>query len=228
MYVNRRYMVEFIDGRVYAPGAQNKLEDAIYVTHTKLEYVAMMRATALIDLLISIPWRLLSGKGAELDDWSPFSQGLVLDMLDKLSEKVVHNGSVLLDSRLDIWGEFTKKEPKFQKYFDFLKTDTIRAPDGKTKHEWYTKALKECLDPTDSTNAATRGLTIEYLQSMFAAGIRKLHDNRTVLPKYLTSEDGEFSFGKQAQGHADGKGCETTNDKFSESVFGTPQPTLAQ
>ena len=104
-----------------------------------------------------------------------------------------------------------------------LQADTIRAPDGKTQHAWYTLALAEVLDPTDETNQATRDLTIEYLQSMFAAGIRKLHDNRTVLPKYLTSEEGELSFGKQAQGHADGKGCETTNDKFSESVFGTPR-----
>ena len=121
MYVNRRYMVEFIDARVFSAGAQNKLEDSIYVTHTKLEYVAMMRTNALIDLRISIPWRFLSGSGADLDDWSPFSQGLVLDMLDKLSERIAHNGAVLLDPRLDIWGDFVVQEPKFQAYLDYLK-----------------------------------------------------------------------------------------------------------
>ena len=48
-----------------------------------------------------------------------------------------------------------------------------------------------------------------------------MHDPRTVLPQYLSSQDGAQSFSKQAQGHADSIGCECNNDKFSESVFGT-------
>ena len=221
MYVNRRYMVEFLDKRVYGVAShENKLEDAIYVTHTKLEYVAMMRANCVIDLRISLPWRFLSGKGADLDNWSPFSQGIVLDLINNLSERVSQDPSILLDPRTDIWKDIKATEPKFKEYFDHLEADTILAPDGKTKHKWYTLALAEALDPADETNRATRDLTLEYLRTMFTGGYAKLHDNRTVLPQYLTSEDGALSFGNQAQGHADGKGCETTNDKFSESVFG--------
>ena len=222
MFINRRYEVEYLDARVYASDHKNILEDAMYVTRTKLECVAEMRANALIDLRISRPWRWLCGKGAEqLVDWSPYSQGLVLDMLEELSLRIARDGSVLLESQLDIWKEFRLKEPKFQEYFDHLEHDTVMAPDGKTKHEWYTLALKEVLDPTDATNARTRNLTIRYIQAQLQAGIRKLHDSRTVLHEYLTSQDGELSFSKQAQAHTDSRGCETTNDKFAESVFGT-------
>ena len=79
MFVNRRYEVEYLSMRVYSGDHSNILEDAIYVTRTKLECVAEMRANAIIDLRISRPWRWLCGKGAELVDWSPYSQGPVLD-----------------------------------------------------------------------------------------------------------------------------------------------------
>ena len=142
-------------------------------------------------------------------------------MIEELAERVARDGSVLLDAQLDIWKDFRLKEPKFQEYFDHLQEETRVAPDGKTKHKWYKLALEELLDPTDVTNARTRDLTIRYLQAQFSAGVRKLHDPRTIIPKYLTSQEGELSFSKQAQGHADGRGCEMTNDKFAESVFGT-------
>ena len=203
MYVNRRYMVDFLDLRIYGTADhQNKLEDAIYVTHTKLEYVAMMRANAVVDLIISVPWRFLSGKGADLDDWSPFSQGIVLDLINDLSERVVNDPSILLDARLDLWKDIKATEPKFQAYFDHLQADKVLAPDGKTKHQWYKLALAEVLDPEDETNRKTRDLTVEYLRAMFTGGHAKLHDNRTVIPQYLTSENGALSFGNQAQGHA--------------------------
>ena len=221
MYINRKYEIEFLNARIYSGDHQNILEDAIYVTRTKLECVAEMRANAIIDLRITRPWRWLCGKGADLVDWSPLSQGLVLEMIEELSERIARDGSVLLDLRLDIWKDFRRKEPKFQEYFDHLEVEKRMAPDGKTPHAWYKLALQEALDPTDATNVCTRDLTIRYLQAQFAAGIRKLHDPRTVIPKYLSSQDGELSFSKQAQAHADGRGCEGTNDKFAESVFGT-------
>ena len=175
MYVNRRYMVEFLDKRIYGvANHENKLEGSIYITHTKLEYVAMMRANAVIDLRISIPWRFLSGKGAELDDWSPFSQGIVLDLINDLTSRVTRNPSILLDPREDIWKDIKATEPTFRAYFDHLEADTVMAPDGKTKHKWYTLALNEALDPADETNQATRDLTLEYLRVMFTGGHAKL------------------------------------------------------
>ena len=48
-----------------------------------------------------------------------------------------------------------------------------------------------------------------------------MHDERTVLPSNLTSQDGALSASKVGRAHADTIGCENTNDRFSESVFGT-------
>ena len=94
------------------------------------------------------------------------------------------------------------------------------SPDGKHKYPQYKLALDELLNPTDETNIRTRALTIEYLQVQCRAGIVKMHDTRTVLPEYLTSQDGAKCWAKVTQGHADTKGTEANNDKFSESVFG--------
>ena len=84
------------------------------------------------------------------------------------------------------------------------------------------RALAEVLTPIDPTNASARvtALTHEYLQVQCRAALTKMHDQRTVLPQYLSSQDGALSFNKQAQAHADTQGCEATNDKLSESVFG--------
>lgn len=82
MYVNRKYMVEYLAQRVHEPGHSNVLEDFLYKSHLTTEYLAMMRANALIDLRISRPMRWLCGKGAELVDWSPFKMGLVLEKLE--------------------------------------------------------------------------------------------------------------------------------------------------
>ena len=61
MYMNVEYIIEFLHPRVHAQGHSNILEDFIYVTHTKVEYVAMMRANAAIDLLLARPMRYLAG-----------------------------------------------------------------------------------------------------------------------------------------------------------------------
>lgn len=57
MYVNRKFFVEFLHDRVYAPGHSNILEDFLYVTFRSTQYVAMTRANAIVDLLISRPMR---------------------------------------------------------------------------------------------------------------------------------------------------------------------------
>jgi hypothetical protein len=45
-------------------------------------------------------------------------------------------------------------------------------------------------------------------------------DDESYLWEYLTSQDGAKCWAKVTQGHADTKGTEANNDKFSESVFG--------
>lgn len=62
LFVNRKYFVEFLHERVFVKKHSNILEDFLYVTFTSVQYVAMTRANALVDILISRPLRWLSGE----------------------------------------------------------------------------------------------------------------------------------------------------------------------
>eukprot|EP00966_Prymnesium_polylepis_P222071 5138240-Prymnesium_polylepis.1 len=103
MYINRKYMVEYLHEKVFSSGHKNILEDFIYVTHCKEEYIGMMRANTIIDLRIARPLRYLAGKCAKLDDWSPYSMGLVQDEIEQLFERSARDGSVLLKPELQIF-----------------------------------------------------------------------------------------------------------------------------
>ena len=96
MYMNRQYVVEFLTARVLAKGHSNILEDSIFVTHTKLEYIAMIRASAIIDIRIALPLRWIAGNGPKLQSWSPFSMSPVLSRLEDLFVRGSRDGSVLL------------------------------------------------------------------------------------------------------------------------------------
>lgn len=61
LYIDRKYFVEFLHDRVFQKKHSNILEDFLYVTFSSLQYVAMVRANALVDVLISRPMRWLSG-----------------------------------------------------------------------------------------------------------------------------------------------------------------------
>ena len=61
MYINVSYVIDFLHPRVHAKGHSNVLEDFLYVTHKAVEYIAMMRANATVDLLLARPMRFLAG-----------------------------------------------------------------------------------------------------------------------------------------------------------------------
>ena len=128
---------------------------------------------------------------------------------------------MLLDPNLDMFAEVAATQPAFAEYLNHVyNKESVLSPDGTTRYLAYSLALKEVLHPSDASNSSTTSLTIEYLQVQCRAALVKMHDERTVLPQYLASQDGELSFSKQTQAHADTAGCEASNDKFSESVFG--------
>lgn len=60
--MNRKYFVEFLHDRVFQQKHSNILEDFLYVTFSAMQYVAMTRANAIVDIIISRPLRWLSGK----------------------------------------------------------------------------------------------------------------------------------------------------------------------
>lgn len=95
LYVNRRFFVEFLHMRVFQKGhkIKNILEDFIYVTFRSTQYVAMVRANALVDILISRPMRWLSGKSSQLVNWSPRSMGEVLDIVEQFFVQAQYDGT---------------------------------------------------------------------------------------------------------------------------------------
>ena len=183
----------------------------------------MIRAAAIIDVRIALPMRWLAGNGPKLTEWSPFSMSPVLSRIEDLYERGSRDGGVLLSQApLNLFEPISATQPAFKEYITWLyEKHTVLAPDGKTKHKLYKEVLSELLDPQDPTNADTRELTIDFLRAACAHGLSKLHDKRTVLPRYLLSQDGDLCLEKQAQAHEDTIGCELSNDKFAESVFGT-------
>ena len=157
MYINRKYMVEFLHEKLDAAGHSNVLEDFLYVAHTKDEFIAMTRANAIIDLLVARPMRWLAGKSAELVDWSPFSMGPVLDTVEQLFERAAHDGSILLDPNLNIFKDVAASQSAYREYVKHVyEEDTVLSPDGKTKHLQYKLARDELFNPTDESNHSER------------------------------------------------------------------------
>ena len=223
LYMMRPYIVEYLHSVVFGADHSNVLEDFLYSTFRSEQFVAMTRANALIDLHISKPLRWLSGNSYKLEKWSPISMTRALDLVEQFFVKASTDGSLFLDSSLDIFKSIADEQPLFAAYRKYLYEEhKVLGPDGKTPHLAYKLAWDELLNPQDTTNssAAVREKTIEYLEVQCVAGLRKLHDPKLALANKLTSQDGANSFAKSSQAHTDTIGLDATNDRLAESVFG--------
>lgn len=219
IYVNRRYLVEYLHSLVFGVAHKNILEDFLYQTLMTTQYLAMCRANGLIDLRISRPHRWLAGKSAELLNWSPVRMNWVLDLIDDAYQKIRDDGSVMLDPEWDIFAPVCEIQPVFREYVDFTYNhDIILSPNGRVRHLHYKLALTELLDPTDATNRRTRAKTIEYLQVQAEAALHKMYDKKLAIADKLTSQDGENSFGRQGAADKDLTGCNATNDATAEHI----------
>eukprot|EP00966_Prymnesium_polylepis_P331666 7387242-Prymnesium_polylepis.1 len=167
--------------------------------------------------------RWIAGNGSKLKNWSPFSTSPVFSRIEDIFQRTSRDGRVLLSKEpLGIFEPIAAEQPAFREFLEWMyQKATVLSPDGKTKHLLYKEALDELLDPKDSTNLESTDFTIDFLRVACRDGLTKLHDKRTVLPRYLTSQDGDLTLEKQVQAHQDTMGCELSNDKFAESVFGT-------
>lgn len=191
LYVDRKYFVEYLHGLVFAAKHSNILEDFLYVTFSAVQYIAMVRANALIDILISRPMRWLSGKSAVLHNWSPYSMGAVLDIVEQFFEKAQHDGSLFLDPDLDLFESIADAQPMFAQWrHHMFNEDHVLSPDGSTKHLIFKLVRQELIDPIDATNRQTRSKTIEYLEVQCRAALRKMHEPKLALRDKLSSQNG--------------------------------------
>ena len=217
MYIMRPYMVTFLHSLVYGADHSNILEDFLYITYRTAEYVAMTRTNGLIDILISRPLRWLSGNSYKLDNWSPLDMRRALKLVHDVLELAANDGSVLLDTSLDIFAPIARVQPQFAEHqrYEFEK-DHIYSPDGTTPHLIWKLARDELLTPADPTNAAPRVTqkTIEYIQVQAKAGLLKILDPKLALAGNLELGRGDML------ARADTIGLDATNDRLAESVFG--------
>ena len=116
LYVMRPYMIEFLHTLVYGADHSNILEDFLYMSYRSVEYIAMTRANALIDLLISRPLRWLSGNAYLLDNFSPLDMRIPLGLVHDIFAKAADDGSVLLDPSLDIFKSIADAQPLFAEW----------------------------------------------------------------------------------------------------------------
>lgn len=143
-----------------------------------------------------------------------------------LSGAILFEGAVrwqpFLDPNLDLFKPIAEKQPLFAAWrHHTFETDTVVAPDGKTKHHLWKLVRSELIEPQDATNAATREKTVQYLEVQCAAALRKMHDPRLAIRDKLSSMDGANCVRNSLQAHDDTVGCHATNDALAESVFGT-------
>lgn len=200
LYVDRKYFVEYLHGIVFTKAHSNILEDFLYVTFRSVQYVAMVRANAIVDILISRPLRWLSGKARELQNWSPVNMGEALDIVEQFFMRAQLDGSLFLDPSLDLFKPIADKQPLFAQWRAFtFNEDCIRSPDKSTKHLIYRLARDELLQPKDRTNARTQAKTIEYLELQCRAALSKMHDPKLALHNKLTSQDGAHAVANALQ-----------------------------
>lgn len=218
IYMDRQYYVEYLQARVYS--RDHILDDFLFKSLTTEQFIASSRANAVIDLRVSRHLRWLSGKSAELTNWSPLKNNWALELVEAVFEKAKDDGSVLLDPELDIFQPITNEQPLFRAYLKHMfEHDAVLSPNGKTRHLHYKLALAELLTPQDATNARTTAKTIEYLEVQAAAGLEKMHDAKLAIADKLTSQGGTSTLEKQPTMHTDTMGCHADNN-LSEATIG--------
>ena len=221
IYMNAPFMLRFLHRFVHLSDHSNQLEDFLYSALRSVEFLAMVRANALVDVLISRPLRWLAGKQEKLTSWSPAKSTWALDLVEQTLERASVDGAVLLEPQLDIFAPIAAEQPLFRKYQLYTyRRAALLSPNRLVSHQLWKQARAELLTPSSATNRATTQKTIVYLEVQAAAGLRKFHDTNLVLAEKLTSQDGANCIAKTSQMHSDLLGCTGVNDGLSESVFG--------
>ena len=220
MYMMRPYLVEFLHTLVFTADHANILEDFLYCSFSSLQFIAMTRANAVIDFLIVLPMRWLSGNSYKLDNWSPMSMRFVLRLVYDVLVKASTDGSILLDTSLDIFKSIADTQPLFQEWRDHLmEKSCVCSADRSTYHLSYKLAHDEIFNPAEASNKKSRLKTIEYLEKQAAAAVLKIEDPKIALARNLPASD-EMGVGADALAHADTMGLDATNDRLAESLFG--------
>ena len=224
-YMNRTVWVEFLDERLRTPGADNILQENLFILLTSVAMVASLRVHAIILIALVLPHRWLAGNTHKLAayGWSERSMGRALDLLEVAMEKVEADSKLFLDETF-IMGIFTPladELPPFKDYIKYMYDEEAMALAGSsiTEHQ-YKKLRAELFNPTDVDNIDSTEISIELGQLATSEIVAEIRDPKKATSRHLTSAEGTLSWGKISdEEHEALKGKMAVNDP-AESTFG--------
>jgi len=218
IFLDRAILCEFLSLFVMLPDHSNILEAFLWAVLGCQEMVAFLRALTLFDLLLSRPWRWLAGSSSTLKRWSINKMGEVLDHVETALEEVADDGKKLLQPDFDPFASVAAEQPAFAAWRKESADATIKAPDGR-RHRLMELALAEAQQPRDKVNKDATDTTIQLIEVMAEAALRKMRDPKLAVSDWLTSQDGKYAIGANAEMHEATIGAHTTTDRV-ESNFG--------
>jgi len=225
VYMNRVYWTEFLDERLRIPGAENILQECLFVLLTSVAMVATLRVHAIFFIALVMPHRWLAGKTHTLAkyNWSERSMGRTVDLLEGALAKVAADGKLLLDEAfmMGIFAPLADELPPFKEYISFMYDKKVMAVAGSSAKECQFAALRaELFHPTDPDNVESTELAIELGALVATEIVGELRDPKKATSRHLSSAEGALSWSEISDAeHEANKGLLAVNDP-AESAFG--------
>ena len=220
IFANRVMMLDFLNGLVNVPKANNILEKFLWRTLRSNEITALLRVCTLFKLIVTDPMRWLTGKAHKLDNWSIVSASRVLELAEEAFIAIAGDGSKLFDPAFDPFAEIAKDQPLFDAWQKQRMARTVKSPDGKSKHRLYERVLAEARSPEGKGNKQASATTVALAEKMSTAALTAMHDSKRAIADKLTSQDGMNTPAKQQKMHKATAGAHVANDRV-ESIFGS-------
>ena len=218
LFANRVVCLEFLAGYIDLPKSPNVLDKSLYTLLRCNEFVALLRAHTLWQMLFSEPFRWLAGRTGKIKDWSLYNMSGVLDLVEAAMEMLAADPSKLLDEDFDMFASVAAV-PEFKQWRDECCGQIVLAADGKTEHTIYKDILQRARSPeAGSGDEQATAMTLELVKEMAARAVEKLHDKKIGLADKLTSQGGINAIGQCENARARTQGIDGTNDR-SENKF---------
>jgi hypothetical protein len=219
--LHRVHAAEFLRGYLDCPKSEGILDRSIYTVLRCNQFIGLLCANSLWKYIFSEPFRWLSGRSTKLKDWSLFKMSEALDLVEKTMTEIEADPARALDPELNIFGPVAAEVPEFKEWQAELLNLKVTAADGKMEYYLVQEVLRLVrTPPAGSGEELARPFMLKVIKAQATRALEKLHDPRLALANKLTSQDGDYSIGKNADAHERTKGVHTTNDSV-ENKFAT-------
>lgn len=217
IFWNRLVVLEFLQGLVNIPNADNKLEKFLSSVLRCNEITALLRTCTVFKFVLSEPMRWLAGKGSTLPGWSIVCANEVLDLAYQALIDIAADGSILFDPEFLPFDAIANKLPQFRDWCaQHPKERTITSADGQ-QHLIYQLVLDEARTPTRGGTEQATEMAITLAEKMAQQGLVAMRDPRRAIADKLSALDGEMAVEKCRTMHEKTKGAHITNDRVEKN-----------